>query len=99
MDTGFDLGWLSWIIVGLIAGALAKLIMPGRQGGGFLTTLIIGVIGAVLGGLIAGLIFGGDQGWGFFNIWMWLFAILGSLLVLLIWGMISKGRGGTTTTR
>lgn len=103
-ETAFSgLGWLSWIIVGLIAGALAKLILPGRQGGGFVMTLILGLVGAILGGLLAGLLFPGDQAWDLFSPMMWIFSIIGAILVLLIWGMISKGRGGgsgtATTTR
>ena len=44
------MGFIGWIVLGLIAGAIAKAIMPGKQGGGFLVTLLLGVIGAVLGG-------------------------------------------------
>lgn len=43
------MGFIGWIVLGLIAGAIAKAIMPGKQGGGFLVTLLLGVIGAVLG--------------------------------------------------
>ena len=45
-----SMGFIGWIVLGLIAGAIAKAIMPGKQGGGFLVTLLLGVIGAVLGG-------------------------------------------------
>ena len=44
------MGFIGWIVLGLIAGAIAKAIMPGKQGGGFLVTLILGVVGAILGG-------------------------------------------------
>ena len=88
---GIELGWFSWLIVGLIAGALAKLILPGKQGGGFFATLILGVIGAVLGGVIAGLVFGFNN-LGFWNLWTWVFAVLGSIVVLLLWGLVTRGR-------
>lgn len=97
-DQAFSgLGWLSWIIVGILAGALAKLILPGKQGGGFLSTLIFGIIGAIVGGLIAGLIFPGDNAWGLWNPLMWVFSTLGAILVLLVWGFLTKKRGGTNT--
>ena len=86
-----DLSFLGWIVVGLIAGALAKLILPGRQGGGFFATLLLGVVGALLGGFIASFIFGMEGG-GVFNIWTWVFAVGGSIIVLLIWGLITRGR-------
>ena len=50
------MGILSWIIVGLIAGALAKFIMPGKDPGGILVTMLIGIVGAVIGGFVVGLV-------------------------------------------
>lgn len=86
------LGFLSWIIVGLIAGAIARLILPGKQSRGFWLNLIAGVLGAVLGGLIAGLIWP-NADWGFWNFWTWVWAIGGSVVVLLLWGFIAGSRG------
>ena len=85
------MGWLSFIILGLIAGAIAKLILPGKQGGGWIATLLLGVVGALIGGWLAGLLFniGYDDFW---SIQSWLIAIVGALVVLLIWGFITKGR-------
>lgn len=87
------MGFLGWIVLGLIAGALAKLILPGKQGGGIITTLILGVVGALLGGWIGSVIFdvGVDEFW---SLSTWLLAIGGSILVLLIWGLIvGRGKG------
>ena len=76
------MGILSWIVFGLIAGILAKWIMPGRDGGGFIMTIIIGVAGAFVGGFIGSLIgFGGVSG---FNIGSFLPAVCGALLLLFI---------------
>lgn len=86
------MGWLSFIILGLIAGAIAKLILPGKQGGGWIATLILGVIGALIGGWLAGLIFPGVGYENFWSIQSWLIAIVGALIVLLIWGFITKSR-------
>ena len=90
------MGWLSFIILGLIAGAIAKLILPGKQGGGWFITLLLGVVGALLGGWLAGLIFsiGYDDFW---SIQSWLIAIVGSIIVLLIWGLITRGSRKSTT--
>lgn len=87
----FDLNFIAWIIVGLIAGALAKLILPGKQGGGFWMTLLLGVVGGLLGGFIASLFFNSGD-WGFWNPLTWIFAVGGSIIVLLIWGLITKNR-------
>jgi uncharacterized membrane protein YeaQ/YmgE (transglycosylase-associated protein family) len=84
------MGILGWIVLGLIAGAIAKAILPGRQGGGWIVTLILGVVGALLGGFLGGAIFGVDLG-GFFEIRTWLLAIGGAIIVLLIYGLVTRG--------
>jgi uncharacterized membrane protein YeaQ/YmgE (transglycosylase-associated protein family) len=83
------MGFLAFILLGLIAGAIAKLILPGRQGGGWLATLVLGV---VIGGWIGGAVFGVGYD-GFFSIQSWLIAIVGAIVVLLIWGLITGRRG------
>lgn len=84
------MGIIGWIVLGLIAGAIAKAILPGRQGGGWIATLILGVVGALLGGFIGGAIFGiGLE--EFFSIQTWLVAIAGSVLVLFIYGLVTRG--------
>ena len=88
------MGILGWIVLGLIAGAIAKAILPGRQGGGWIVTLLLGVVGALLGGFLGGLIFGVNLG-SFFEIRTWLLAIGGSIIVLLIWGIVTRGRHRT----
>ena len=84
------MGILTWIIFGLIAGALAKLIMPGNQGMGWLMTIILGIVGAMIGGWIGSMIFGVDVTG--FNISSFLVAIGGAILVLFIFGAVTKGR-------
>ena len=84
------MGIIGWIVLGLAAGAIAKAILPGTQGGGWLITLILGVVGALLGGFIGSAIFGiGLE--NFFSIQTWLLAIGGSILVLLIYGLVTRG--------
>ncbi len=81
---------IGWIVLGLIAGAIAKAILPGTQGGGWIITLILGVVGAVLGGFIGSQVFNiGLE--GFFSIQTWLLAIGGAILVLLIYGLVTRG--------
>jgi len=81
------MGFFGFLLLGLIAGAIAKLILPGKQGGGWLITLVLGVVGALLGGFLGTAIFGVDLG-GFFELRTWLLAIGGSIVVLLIYGLI-----------
>ena len=84
------MGIIGWIVLGLAAGAIAKAILPGTQGGGWLITLILGVVGALLGGFIGSAVFGiGLE--NFFSIQTWLLAIGGSILVLLIYGLVTRG--------
>jgi uncharacterized membrane protein YeaQ/YmgE (transglycosylase-associated protein family) len=89
------MSFLAFLILGLIAGAIAKLILPGKQGGGWFITLLLGVIGALLGGWIGSALFGigMDQFW---DLGTWLLAIAGSIIVLLIWGLITRGRNKST---
>jgi uncharacterized membrane protein YeaQ/YmgE (transglycosylase-associated protein family) len=81
------MGILGWIVLGLIAGAIAKLILPGRQGGGWIVTLLLGVVGALLGGWLGSVLFNAPLE-DFFSIQTWLLAIGGAIIVLLIWGLI-----------
>jgi uncharacterized membrane protein YeaQ/YmgE (transglycosylase-associated protein family) len=84
------MNWIIWIIVGLVAGALAKLIMPGKQGGGFFATMILGIVGALLGGLIGGTLmnFNVNSGFNFVTI---LWAVIGAIIVSFLWSWI-RGR-------
>ena len=86
------MGILTWIIVGLIAGALGKLIMPGDDPGGFIVTIILGIIGAFVGGFVFGLL--GGSGVTGFNIWSILVATVGAVIVLAIYRAVA----GTRTT-
>ena len=83
------MGFLGFLLLGLIAGAIAKAILPGRQGGGIVITLILGVVGALLGGFIGSALFGVGLE-KFFDISTWLLAIGGAVIVLLVYGMITK---------
>ena len=77
-----------WIIVGGIAGALAKLVMPGDDPGGFIITIILGIAGALVGGFLASLI--GIGGGGF--IWSILIATIGAIVLLLIYRLVAGNR-------
>ena len=82
---------IAYIIVGLIGGAIAKAIFPGTQGGGWVATILLGIVGALLGGFLGGLLFNVSYSkiWSFEGL---LFSVLGALLVLLIWGLMQKRR-------
>lgn len=84
------MGILGWIVLGLLAGAIAKLILPGNQGGGWFVTLILGIVGALLGGWLGSVLFNAPLE-DFFSIQTWLLAIGGSIVVLLIWGLVTRG--------
>lgn len=85
------MGFLAFLLLGLIAGAVAKAILGDRAVGGWLASLVIGVLGALLGGWLGSVIF--DVGLeGFFDLSTWLLAIGGSILVLLIYTGITGRR-------
>lgn len=83
-----DHGWLAWIVIGLLAGAIAKAITPGRDPGGCLITIVIGIAGAVLAGFLGQQLgwYRPGQGAGF------LAAIVGAVLILLVYRMIAGRR-------
>jgi uncharacterized membrane protein YeaQ/YmgE (transglycosylase-associated protein family) len=72
-----------WIIVGLIAGVIAKLLMPGRDPGGFIITILLGIVGAVIGGYLLRAVGIGTAGSGF--IWTIIAGIIGALILLAIY--------------
>lgn len=85
------MGIIGWIVLGLFAGAIAKLIMPGDDPGGFIVTTLIGIAGALVGGFIASALDIGDLD-EFFDIGTWLIAIAGSLLLLFLYRLIAGDR-------
>ena len=76
-------GILGWIVFGLVVGAIAKLVMPGRDPGGFIVTILLGIVGAVLGGWIGRTMgmYGPDEPAGF------VMALIGAVVVLAIYRM------------
>ena len=85
------MGIVAWLVLGLVAGALAKFIMPGRQGGGIILTIVLGVIGAVVGGLIGTYVLGFGTV-SAFDLRSLAIAVGGALLVLFLYGMLAGGR-------
>ena len=88
------MGIIAFIILGLLAGAIAKAIMPGDDPGGWIITAVIGVVGAILGGFLAGVLFGADPMDEFFDISSWLTAIVGSIILLALYRVVVDRRGG-----
>ncbi len=82
------MGIITWIIIGGIAGALAKLIMPGDDPGGIIVTILIGIVGAFVGGFLTSLV--GIGGGGF--IWTIIVATVGAIILLAIYRAVVGGR-------
>ncbi|HEV8248936.1 MAG TPA: GlsB/YeaQ/YmgE family stress response membrane protein [Gaiellaceae bacterium] len=91
------MGIIGWIILGLLAGAIAKLILPGDQPGGFIVTTIVGIVGALIAGFIAQALGFGDPIDEFFDLSTWVAAIIGAIVLLLIWQWIANRRTGRRT--
>ena len=83
---------IAWLVLGLIAGALAKLIYPGKQGGGIIATIVLGVLGAFVGGWLGQLLLGtgGAAATGALSIPSIIFAIIGAIILIFIWGLITR---------
>ena len=85
-----DYGIIGWIVIGLLAGGIAKLLMPGRDPGGCIVTILLGIAGALLAGFLGRAIgwYGpGDQGAGFIA------AIIGAFIILFVYRLVLRGRG------
>jgi uncharacterized membrane protein YeaQ/YmgE (transglycosylase-associated protein family) len=89
---GNQVGILGWIILGLLAGAIAKALLPGDDPGGIIVTMIIGIVGALLGGFLAQAIFGNNTVDEFFDLSTWLTAIVGSIILLLLYRLVAGRR-------
>jgi uncharacterized membrane protein YeaQ/YmgE (transglycosylase-associated protein family) len=82
------MGILSWILFGLVVGVIAKLLMPGRDPGGFIVTILLGIAGALFGGFIGRAMgfYGENQGAG------WIMSILGAIVLLVLYRMMVRRR-------
>jgi uncharacterized membrane protein YeaQ/YmgE (transglycosylase-associated protein family) len=86
------MGIIAFIILGLIAGAIAKALLPGDDPGGIIITALIGIAGALIGGFVAAALFGADPMDEFFDISSWLTAIIGAMVLLLAYRMVTGRR-------
>jgi uncharacterized membrane protein YeaQ/YmgE (transglycosylase-associated protein family) len=86
------MGILAWIVLGLIAGALAKLIYPGHQGGGIFATIGLGILGALLGGWLGQVLLGtsGGAAAGALTIPSIAFAVVGAIILIFLWGLLTR---------
>ena len=82
------MGILSWILFGLVVGVIAKLLMPGRDPGGFIVTMLLGIAGALVGGFVGRAMgfYGESQGAG------WIMSILGAIVLLALYRMMARRR-------
>ena len=90
------MGIIAFIILGLLAGIIAKAILPGDDPGGIIVTAIIGIVGALLGGFLAAALFDAHPLDDFFDISTWITAIVGSIILLLIYRLVVNRGGGRT---
>jgi uncharacterized membrane protein YeaQ/YmgE (transglycosylase-associated protein family) len=91
------MGIIAFIILGALAGAIAKALLPGDDPGGFIITTIIGIVGAIIGGFLAGALFNADPMDEFFDVSTWLTAIVGSIILLAIYRAVA-GRDNRRST-
>jgi uncharacterized membrane protein YeaQ/YmgE (transglycosylase-associated protein family) len=83
-----DMGLITWIVVGAIAGLLAKRLVPGPDPGRFIVTVLLGIGGASVGGFFVGIL-GGSGATGF-NFWSVVVAMLGAIMLLYLYGLIAR---------
>ncbi|MGW2786240.1 GlsB/YeaQ/YmgE family stress response membrane protein [Streptomyces populi] len=83
------MGVIAWILIGLLAGAIAKLLLPGKDPGGIIVTMLIGIAGGLLGGWLGKVIFGVDSIDGFFDLSTWIAAVVGSLILLVLYRVLT----------
>lgn len=83
---------IAWIVLGLIAGAIAKAIYPGQQGGGIVATMGLGILGAFVGGWLGSQLLGTTAGAtaGVISLPSILFAVIGAIILIFIWGLVTR---------
>lgn len=84
---------IAWVVLGIIAGAIGKAIYPGRQGGGFLSTMILGIVGAFVGGTLFSFLQGGGlqlTATAALNPGSIVVAIIGAIIAIFIWGLVTR---------
>ena len=91
------MGILGWILLGIIAGVVAKAVLPGSQPGGIIVTTSIGIAGALIAGFVARALGLGDPIDEFFDVSTWLAAIVGAVALLMVWGAIAGRKAGHRT--
>ncbi|GHG34842.1 MULTISPECIES: GlsB/YeaQ/YmgE family stress response membrane protein [Streptomyces] len=84
------MGILAWILLGLLAGIIAKMVMPGKDPGGIIVTTLIGIAGGLLGGWLGKVLFDVDSVDGFFELSTWVAAIVGSLILLAAYRLFAR---------
>jgi len=93
------MGIIAWIVLGLAAGLLANMVIPGKRQQGLILTCVIGIAGALGGGWAATKIFHVHTLNGFFNVSTWLTAIGGAAVLLLAYHLVSRQSGGSRPRR
>lgn len=83
---------IAWVVLGLLAGVIAKAIMPGGERGGLILTTLLGIAGALVGGFLATALGLGDPIDEFFDLSTWIAAIVGALIILFVWNAITGRR-------
>jgi uncharacterized membrane protein YeaQ/YmgE (transglycosylase-associated protein family) len=85
------------LIIGLVAGFIARAVVPGRQSLSVLQTILLGVVGSFVGGFLGKLVFGRDAGESFVQPASWIGSIIGAIIVLVIYLAIKRRSGGART--
>ncbi len=93
------MGIIAWIVLGLGAGLLANMLIPGRRSQGLLLTCVIGIVGALLGGWLATKLFHIHSLQGFFNLSTWITAIAGAAVLLLVYHLVTNQSGRSGRSR
>jgi uncharacterized membrane protein YeaQ/YmgE (transglycosylase-associated protein family) len=85
-------GIIGWILLGFLAGVIAKALMPGEERGGCIITTLLGIAGALLGGFLASIFGLGDPIDEFFDLSTWVAAIIGAVVLLAVWRAVNARR-------
>ena len=93
------MGIIAWVVLGLVAGLIANMLIPGRRQQGLIVTCLIGIAGALLGGWVATKIFHIHSLQGFFNLSTWLTAIAGAAILLLAYHLITSRTSSSSSSR